>query len=234
GTTCQPRNIHPVCGRGVHVTNPTLHAADRVARLDVRVGDTVIVRRAGDVIPEVVAVVPGMRPPDARPWAMPAQCPVCGSDIVREEGESVARCTGELACAAQRTQSVFHFASRRAMDVDGLGERYIEALGEFGYLGSVADLYRLTLDDLLEMKRQADERDGTTPETVKAGKVATRWAENLIAAIDRSRDTTLSRFLYALGIQHVGESTAKALAQWFGRLDLIRSTPWPLFKRVPD
>src|SRR5690606_30332886 len=123
---------------------------------------------------------------------------------------------------------------RRAMDVDGLGERYIEALGEFGYLGSVADLYRLTLDDLLEMKRQADERDGTTPETVKAGKVATRWAENLIAAIDRSRDTTLSRFLYALGIQHVGESTAKALAQWFGRLDLIRSTPWPLFKRVPD
>ncbi|HEY9541440.1 MAG TPA: NAD-dependent DNA ligase LigA, partial [Luteimonas sp.] len=234
GAATPAAKLKPVFVGGVTVTNATLHNADQVARLDVRVGDTVIVRRAGDVIPEVVAVVPGMRPPDAAPWAMPAQCPVCGSDIVREEGESVARCTGELSCAAQRTQSVFHFASRRAMDVDGLGERYIEALGEFGQLDSVADLYRLTLDDLLEMKRQADERDGTTPETVKAGKVATKWAENLIAAIDRSRKTTLARFLYALGIQHVGESTAKALAQWFGSLDLIRHTPWPLFKRVPD
>src|SRR3546814_10624206 len=111
---------------GVTVTNATLHNADQVARLDVRVGDTVIVRRAGDVIPEVVAVVPGMRPPDAAPWAMPAQCPDCGSDIVREEGESVARCTGALSCAAQRKQSVFHFASRRALDGDGLGERYHE------------------------------------------------------------------------------------------------------------
>src|SRR3546814_15771616 len=119
------------------------------------------------------------------------------------------------------------------MDVDGLGERYSEALGEFGQLDSVADLYRLTLDDLLEMKRQADERDGTTPETVKAGKVATKWAENLIAAIDRSRKTTLARFLYPLGLQHVGESTAKALAQWFASLDLISHTPWPLFQRVP-
>ncbi|HZW18492.1 MAG TPA: NAD-dependent DNA ligase LigA [Luteimonas sp.] len=234
GAATPAAKLAPVFVGGVTVTNATLHNADQVARLDVRVGDTVIVRRAGDVIPEVVAVVPGMRPPDAAPWAMPAHCPVCGSDIVREEGESVARCTGELSCPAQRTQSVFHFASRRAMDVDGLGERYIEALGEFGYLDSVAGLYRLTLDDLLEMKRQADERDGTTPETVKAGKVATKWAENLIAAIDHSRDTTLARFLYALGIQHVGESTAKALAQWFGSLDLIRHAPWPLFKRVPD
>jgi DNA ligase (NAD+) len=146
----------------------------------------------------------------------------------------VARCSGELACAAQRTQSVFHFASRRAMDVDGLGERYIEALGEFGYLTSVADLYRLTLDDLLEMKRRADERDGTVPETAKAGKIATKWAENLIEAIDRSRDTTLERFLYALGIQHVGESTAKGLAAWFGDLELMRHLPWPLLKLVPD
>ena len=219
---------------GVTVTNATLHNADQVARLDVRVGDTVIVRRAGDVIPEVVSVVTAERPRGTVPWAMPAQCPVCGSDIVREEGEAVARCSGELACAAQRTQSVFHFASRRAMDVDGLGERYIEALGEFGYLESVADLYRLTLEDLLEMKRRADERDGTTPETAKAGKVATRWAENLIEAIDHSRDTTLERFLYALGIQHVGESTAKALAAWFGDLELIRHLPWPLLKLVPD
>jgi DNA ligase (NAD+) len=239
GAATPAAKLAPVFVGGVTVSNATLHNADQVARLDVRVGDTVIVRRAGDVIPEVVAVVPGMRPPGARPWAMPMHCPVCGSDIVREEGESVARCTGELSCPAQRTQSVFHFASRRAMDVDGLGERYIEALGESGHLDSVADLYRLTLDDLLEMKRLADERDKPAPPqpargAAKAGKVATKWAENLIAAIDRSRDTTLARFLYALGIQHVGESTAKVLAQWFGDLDLIRRLPWPLFKRVPD
>ncbi|MGN6112123.1 MAG: NAD-dependent DNA ligase LigA [Luteimonas sp.] len=234
GAATPAAKLRPVFVGGVTVTNATLHNADQVARLDVRVGDTVIVRRAGDVIPEVVSVVASERPRGTRPWAMPAHCPVCGSDIVREEGEVVARCTGELACAAQRTQSVFHFASRRAMDVDGLGERYIEALGEFGYLDSVAGLYRLTLDDLLEMKRRADERDGTTPETVKGGKVATRWAENLIEAIDKSRDTTLERFLYALGIQHVGESTAKALAAWFGELALLRHLPWPLLKLVPD
>ncbi|WP_027079973.1 NAD-dependent DNA ligase LigA [Luteimonas mephitis] len=234
GAATPAAKLAPVFVGGVTVTNATLHNADQVARLDVRVGDTVIVRRAGDVIPEVVRVVPELRPEGTQPWEMPAHCPICGSEIVREEGESVSRCTGELSCAAQRTQSVFHFASRRAMDVDGLGERYIEALGEFGYLDSVAGLYRLQLDDLLEMKRRADERDGTTPETVKTGKVATRWAENLIEAIDRSRDTTLARFLYALGIEHVGESTAKTLAQWFGDLDLIRHLPWPLFKRVPD
>ncbi len=239
GAATPAAKLAPVFVGGVTVSNATLHNADQVARLDVRVGDTVIVRRAGDVIPEVVAVVPGMRPPGAKPWKMPAHCPVCGSDIVREEGQAVARCTGELACAAQRTQSVFHFASRRAMDIDGLGERYIEDLGEFGYLESVADLYRLTLEDLLEMKRRADERDGSTPAQagksgVKAGKVATKWAENLIEAIDNSRRTTLERFLYGLGIQHVGESTAKALALWFGDLALIRHLPWPLLKLVPD
>jgi DNA ligase (NAD+) len=234
GAATPAAKLKPVFVGGVTVTNATLHNADQVARLDVRIGDTVIVRRAGDVIPEVVRVVPEQRPKGAKPWAMPAHCPICGSDIVREDGEVVARCTGELTCAAQRTQSVFHFASRRAMDVDGLGERYIEALGEFGYLGTVADLYKLSVDHLLEMKRRADERDGTTPETVKAGKVATKWAENLVEAIDRSRDTTLERFLYALGIQHVGESTAKALAAWFGDLALIRHLPWPLLKLVPD
>jgi DNA ligase (NAD+) len=234
GAATPAAKLRPVFVGGVTVTNATLHNADQVARLDVRIGDTVIVRRAGDVIPEVVSVVASERPRGTVPWTMPAHCPVCGSDIVREEGEVVARCSGELACAAQRTQSVFHFASRRAMDVDGLGERYIEALGEFGYLTSVADLYRLTLDDLLEMKRRADERDGTTPETAKAGKVATKWADNLIDAIDRSRGTTLERFLYALGIQHVGESTAKSLAAWFGELELVRHLPWPLLKLVPD
>jgi len=239
GAATPAAKLVPVFVGGVTVANATLHNADQVARLDVRIGDTVIVRRAGDVIPEVVRVVLEHRPADAQPWRMPLHCPICGSDIVREEGEAVARCTGELTCAAQRTQAVFHFASRRAMDIDGLGERYIEDLGDLGYVKSVADLYRLTLDDLLEMKRRADERDGTTPahalkSGVKSGKVATKWAENLIEAIARSRETTLARFLYALGIEHVGESTAKALATWFGELDPIRRLPWPILKLVPD
>ncbi|MBN8262224.1 MAG: NAD-dependent DNA ligase LigA [Xanthomonadales bacterium] len=226
--------MRPVQVGGVTVTRATLHNADHVARLDVRAGDTVIVRRAGDVIPEVVQVVHAQRPPGTVPWSMPAACPVCGAEVVREEGAAVWRCSGGLSCPAQRVQAVFHFASRRAMDIDGLGERYIESLAESGHLRDVSDLYRLTLDDLLDMKRRADERDGTTPETVKAGKVPTKWADNLIEAIDRSRGTTLARFLFALGIEHVGESTAKALAQWFGDLDLVRHLPWPLFKRVPD
>jgi DNA ligase (NAD+) len=226
--------MQPVQVGGVTVTRATLHNAEQIARLDVRNGDTVIVRRAGDVIPEVVRVVEDKRPPGTQPWVMPSHCPVCGSELVREEGEVVWRCSGELTCAAQRKEAVGHFASRRAMDIEGLGERYIEVLSDLGYVTSVADLYKLDLDALLEMKRRADERDGTTPETVKAGKVATKWADNLIEAIERSKDTTLERFLFALGIQHVGESTAKALAQWFGDLQLIRHLPWPLFKRVPD
>ncbi|NLA67111.1 MAG: NAD-dependent DNA ligase LigA, partial [Gammaproteobacteria bacterium] len=226
--------LRPVHVGGVTVTRATLHNADQVARLDVRVGDTVIVRRAGDVIPEVLRVIPEKRPAGTVPWRMPERCPACGSELVREEGEVVARCSGELVCPAQRVQGLFHFASRRAMDIEGLGERLIQALVDFDQVRSVADLYRLGVDDFVEMKRLADERDGTTPGTAKAGKVATKWAENLVAAIDRSRDTTLERFLFALGIEHVGESTAKALAAWFGDLDRIRRTPWPLFKRVPD
>ena len=226
--------MQPVHVGGVTVTRATLHNADQVARLDVRNGDTVIVRRAGDVIPEVVGVVPERRPAGTVPWQMPTECPVCGSEIVREEGEAVWRCSGELTCPAQRKESIIHFASRRAMDIEGLGERFVEDLSDLGFVQNVADLYKLTVDDLLEMKRRADERDGTTPETVKSGKVATKWAENLIEAIERSRNTTLERFLFGLGIQHVGESTAKALAQWFGDLQLIRRLPWPLFKRVPD
>ncbi len=234
GAATPAARLAPVHVGGVTVTNATLHNADQVARLDVRIGDTVIVRRAGDVIPEVVSVDLAQRPPDAEPWQMPLRCPVCNSEIVREAGEVVARCTGELICAAQRNEALFHFASRRAMDIEGLGERLIADLTEFGVVKSVADLYALTLDDLLDMKRRTDERNGTTPETVKAGKIATKWAENLIASIDKSRDTTLERFLYGLGITHVGESTAKALAEWFGNLDLIRRMPWPLAKLVPD
>ena len=196
-------------------------------------GIALIVRRAGDVIPEVVRVVFEERPAGTHPWQMPANCPVCGSELVREEGDVTWLCSGELTCPSQRREAIGHFASRRAMDIEGLGERYIEALLVSGYVESLADLYGLTVDALVEMKRQADEEAGTTPRTTK-GKVPTKWAENLIEAIDRSRRTTLERFLYALGINHVGESTAKTLAAWFGDLDLIRHLPWPLFRRVPD
>lgn len=234
GAATPVARLEPVQVAGVTVTNATLHNADQIARLGVRVGDSVIVRRAGDVIPEIVRVIEEERPPGTEPWKMPAACPVCGSEIVREEGTAVWRCSGELVCPAQHKESVRHFASRRAMDIEGLGERHIEDLFDLGYLRSVADIYALTLDDLLEMKRRADARDGTAPDTAKGGKIATRWAENLIEAIDRSRQAMLARFLFALGIQHIGEATAKALAQWFGDLEIIRRLPWPLFKRVPD
>ncbi len=211
--------LKPVRVAGVTVTNATLHNADQIARLDVRLGDTVVVRRAGDVIPEVARIVPERRPlaPDGAPlhppFVMPAACPECGSAVERAEGEAVARCTGGLFCPAQRKQALIHFASRRAMDIEGLGERFVEDLVDFGYVQTVADLYRLTLDDLLAMKRRADARDGITPETVKQGKIATRWAENLLGGIDQSRNTTLERLLFALGIRDVGEATAKQLAR---------------------
>ncbi|QNP42025.1 NAD-dependent DNA ligase LigA [Lysobacter terrestris] len=232
--------MNPVHVGGVTVTRATLHNADQVARLDVRKGDTVIIRRAGDVIPEVVRVIEERRPLDAKghplhpPFEMPAQCPACGSAVEREEGEVVARCTGGLFCPAQRVQALFHFASRRAMDIDGLGEQFIAALVEFDYVHTVADLYRLTLEDFLEMKRRADAAADATPSTVKAGKVATRWAENLVAAIDASRSTTLERLLFALGIRDVGESTAKTLAKHFGALDPIMAADVDTLKTVPD
>jgi DNA ligase (NAD+) len=234
GAATPTARLAPVHVGGVIVTNATLHNADQIDRLDVRIGDSVIVRRAGDVIPEVVKVVLENRPSHTQKWVMPALCPICGSAIVREDGEVVSRCTGGLICAAQRNEAIFHFASRRAMDIDGLGESYIENLSDLGYLTSVADLYKLTLDDLLEMKRRAEQRDGITPETVKAGKIATKWAENLIEAIANSRKTTLARFLFALGIKHVGESTAKALALWFGQLALIRALPRDALMLTPD
>ena len=234
---------------GVTVTNATLHNEDEVRRKDVRVGDTVIVRRAGDVIPEVVSVVLEHRPmqpvagadlfssteePQYPAYRLPGHCPVCGSHVVREEGEAIARCSGGLSCRAQRSQAIQHFAGRRMMDIDGLGERYIDKLVEYGYVHGVADLYRLDLDSLLEMKRRADEDEGITPETVKAGKVASKWAENLLHAIAASRTPPLARLLFALGIRHVGESTAKTLADWLGSLALIRQSPTALFAALPD
>ncbi|MEW6759333.1 MAG: NAD-dependent DNA ligase LigA [Pseudomonadota bacterium] len=225
----------PVSVGGVTVTNATLHNEDEVLRKDVRVGDTVIVRRAGDVIPEVLSVVLERRPsPAPMRYVLPKTCPVCGSHVVREEGEAVARCSGGLSCAAQRKEAVRHFAGRRMMDIEGLGDRYIDSLVECNLIHGVADLYKLTLDDLLAMKRLADEREGTTPETVKQGKVATKWADNLLAAIAASKNPPLERLLFALGIRHVGESTAKTLADWLGRFELIRQAPEALLRVLPD
>jgi DNA ligase (NAD+) len=230
----------PVHVGGVTVTRATLHNADQVARLDVRVGDTIIVRRAGDVIPEVVRVVEERRPLDRKgrplhpPYKLPEACPDCGSAVEREEGEVVARCTGGLFCPAQLVQALFHFASRRAMDIEGLGERLIMALVEFDYVRTVADLYRLGVDDFVEMKRRADERDGVIPETVRAGKIATKWAENLVAAIQASKKSTLERVLYALGIRDVGESTAKTLARHFGALQPLMDADEEALRQVPD
>ncbi len=225
----------PVSVGGVTVTNATLHNEDEVLRKDVRVGDTVIVRRAGDVIPEVLSVVLERRPsPEPMRYKLPETCPVCGSHVVREEGEAVARCSGGLTCAAQRKEAIRHFAGRRMMDIEGLGDRYIDSLVECSLIHGVADLYKLTLDDLLKMKRLADEREGTTPETVKNGKIATKWADNLLAAIAASKTPPLERLLFALGIRHVGESTAKTLADWLGRFELIRQAPEALLRVLPD
>jgi DNA ligase (NAD+) len=232
--------LAPVSVAGVTVTNATLHNADQIARLDVRVGDTVIVRRAGDVIPEVVSVILDRRPldgagqPNHPPYAMPAVCPACASAVVREPGEAVARCTGGLFCPAQRKQALIHFASRRAMDIEGLGERLVEDLVDLGYVKTIADLYRLTVEHLIEMKQRADQRDGCVPETVKSGKVATRWAEKLIDAIADSKSAALERLLFALGILQIGEETAKALARAFGALDIIRRADALLLLAVPD
>jgi DNA ligase (NAD+) len=226
--------LAPVNVAGVVVTNATLHNADQIARLDVRVGDTVIVRRAGDVIPEVVSVLLERRVAEALPYVFPTRCPACDSATERVEGEAAIRCTGGLFCPAQRKQAVLHFASRRAMDIEGLGDRLVEDLVDLGFVHDVADLYRLTLDDLLRMKQQADLRDAQTPDTAKSGKVATRWAENLLDAIQRSRAMPLERLLFALGILQIGEETAKALARAFGSLQAIRHADALLLLAVPD
>jgi len=194
--------LEPVFVGGVTVTNATLHNEDEVRRKDVRIGDTVVVRRAGDVIPEIVRVLPERRPGDAREFVMPAHCPECGSAIVRLPDEAVARCTGGLVCPAQRKQALRHFASRHAMDIEGLGEKLIDQLVETGRVRTPADIYALDAADLAALERMAD-----------------KSAANVIAAIDGSRATTLARFIYALGIRHVGEATARDLAAHFGALE---------------
>ncbi|HVP86641.1 MAG TPA: NAD-dependent DNA ligase LigA [Casimicrobiaceae bacterium] len=189
---------------GVTVTNATLHNEDEVRRKDVRIGDTVIVRRAGDVIPEVVRVVKEKRPRGAREFVMPAKCPECGSRVVRLPDEAIARCSGGLVCPAQRKQALLHFASRRAMDIEGLGDKLVDQLVDAGIVHTPADLYKLGIAALAELERMAD-----------------KSAANVIAAIDKSRKTVLARVIYALGIRHVGEATAKDLARHFGSMDAL-------------
>ena len=197
--------LAPVSVGGVTVTNATLHNEDEVRRKDIRIGDSVIVRRAGDVIPEVVAFVPERRPADAQEFLMPTTCPVCGSVIIRPEDEAVARCSGGwLKCAAQRKGGLLHFVSRRAMDIEGLGEQLVEQLVDRGLVTTPADFYKLGLITLSELERMAE-----------------KSAQNVIDALTVSKSTTLPRFIYALGIRHVGESTAKTLARHFGTLDAL-------------
>ncbi len=193
--------LKPVFVGGVTVTNATLHNEDELRRKDVRIGDTVVVRRAGDVIPEVVSVRAEKRPAGAKPFHLPKKCPVCGSAVARGEDEAVARCSGGLYCPAQRKQALLHFASRRAMDIEGLGERLVEQLVDQELVHTPADLYRLRLEQLAGLERMGE-----------------KSAANLLEALERSRHTTFERFIYALGIRNVGESTARDLARHFGDL----------------
>ncbi len=209
--------LAPVEVGGVTVTNATLHNLDEIRRKDVRIGDTVSIRRAGDVIPEVVAVLTDRRPTDAREFTMPEHCPVCNSEVIRAEGEAVFRCVGGLYCAAQRKQALGHFASRRAMDIDGLGDKLIEQLVDRELVCSPADLYRLDAATLTELERMGE-----------------KSAANLLAAIERSKQTTLARFLYALGIREVGEATAVALAAHFGTLEALMEADEAALQQVPD
>ncbi len=198
--------LKPVFVGGVTVTNATLHNEDEIRRKDVQIGDTVVVRRAGDVIPEVVASVPELRPADAREFKMPGSCPVCGSAVERLEDEAASRCTGGLFCAAQRKQSLTHAAGRKALDIEGLGEKLVDQLVDSGRVKSLADLFTLGVLEL-----SAYERMGR------------KSAENLVQAIDAARKPALERLLYALGIRHVGETTARDLARHFGSMDAIMS-----------
>jgi DNA ligase (NAD+) len=209
--------LKPVFVGGVTVTNATLHNEDEVARKDVHIGDTVIVRRAGDVIPEIVGVVRERRPAHARPFRMPVSCPVCGSRVERLEGEAATRCTAGLYCAAQRKQAILHFASRRAMDIDGLGERLVDQLVASGLVSTPADLYKLEAGPLAGLERMAE-----------------KSADNLVAAIERSKHPALARLVYSLGIRNVGETTARDLARYFGDLQALMAADEETLQRVPD
>ena len=209
--------LKPVLVGGVTVTNATLHNEDEVRRKDVHIGDFVIVRRAGDVIPEVVSVVIEKRPVEVRAFVMPTQCPVCGSHIVKLPDEAVARCSGGLFCPAQRKQALLHFASRRALDIEGLGDKLVEQLVDSGLVHTPADIYKLDQQTLANLERMAE-----------------KSASNILAAIEHSKKTTLERFVYALGIRNVGETTAKALARYFGALERLMDAGEAQLVEVPD
>lgn len=209
--------LEPVFVGGVTVSNATLHNMDEVQRKDVHIGDTVVIRRAGDVIPEVVKVVLERRPKNARPVVLPEKCPICGSAVEREEGEAVARCTGSLSCAAQLKGALLHFAARRAVDVDGLGEKIVDQLLTAGLVHSPADLYRLTAEQFASLERLGE-----------------KSAKNLVDALEKSKKTTLARFLYALGIRDVGESTATALANHFGSIEALQDATEAAIQEVQD
>jgi DNA ligase (NAD+) len=209
--------LEPVFVSGVTVSNVTLHNIDEVHRKDVRIGDTVIVRRAGDVIPEVVSVLLERRPGGTAGVELPQECPVCHSPVLRVEGEAAARCTGGFVCRAQRQEALRHFASRRALDIEGLGDKLIEQLVERGQLKSPADIYALTLPQLAQLERMGE-----------------KSAANLIGAIERSKATTLPRLLFGLGIREVGEATALALARHFGTLERLMSADAATLEQVPD
>ena len=217
GAVTPVARLEPVFVGGVTVSNATLHNMDELHRKDVRVGDTVIVRRAGDVIPEVVKIVPERRPKRTRVVKAPEKCPVCDSAVVREVDEAVARCTGGLFCAAQRAEALKHFVSRRALDIDGLGAKLIEQLVAVDRIQTPADLYGLTMEELVAMERMGE-----------------KSAENLLAAIEKSKQTTLSRFLFGLGIREVGEATAGALASHYGKLEAIMAADEDSLQEVPD
>ena len=209
--------LEPVFVGGVTVSNATLHNIDELHRKDVRIGDTVIVRRAGDVIPEVVSVIKTRRPKKTRVVELPKECPVCGSHVTREEGEAVARCTGGLFCKAQRAESLKHFVSRRAMDIEGLGAKLIAQFVEEDRIANPAEIYELTKDELAGRERMGE-----------------KSAENLVKSIEASKSTTLSRFLHALGIREVGEATAVNLASYFGNLPALLNATTEDLVKVPD
>ncbi len=217
GAVTPVARLKPVFVGGVTVSNATLHNMDEVERKDVRVGDTVFVRRAGDVIPEVARVLTERRPAATSKVELPANCPVCGSDVVKPEGEAVARCSGGLYCPAQRKEALKHFASRKAMDIEGLGDKLVEQLVEAELVHDPADLFGLILEQISCLERMAE-----------------KSARNLLDALDKSRRTTLARFLYSLGIREVGEATALGLARHFGSLDAIEAADEEMLQETPD
>ena len=209
--------LEPVFVGGVTVSNATLHNRDEIERLGVKIGDTVIVRRAGDVIPQLVAVVMSKRPADAKTIVFPEKCPVCSSPVAAKEGEAVYRCHGGIVCEAQRKEAIKHFASRNAMDIDGLGDKIVEQLVDEGLIHSVADLFHLKLQQIMPLERQGETS-----------------AENLLSAIEKSKSTTLARFIFALGIRGVGQATARNLAQYLGSLEKIRAADEDELQTIPD